>query len=205
MKNLFKKLIDFYHKGDVAFYFSLLGPLTMGTIHLVLTIIKFDWILVNYSVFSYLMALFKVWQWAIEKYHIKPSSYVAGIISILLVLAPMMASFIMTILYKDAPHYLFDWFIYAYALYGTLKMIFAIKGLVKKDKIERQYVLSFFGLISALYTIQMMQFNLIKTFEEEGSDNAMYLMQLFTQGVIFLFSIFVIGLFVYKLISNKRK
>ena len=73
-----------------------------------------------------------------------------------IVLAPMMAAFILTILYKDTPHYFVDWFIYAYALYGMLKMIFAIKSLVKKDKTDKQYVLSFLGLIGALYTIQMM-------------------------------------------------
>ena len=85
-------------------------------------------------------------------------------------------------------------------------MIFAIKNLVKKDKTDRQYVLSFLGLIGALYTIQMMEFSLIKTFSESGNDGAMYLIQLLTQGAIFLFSLFVIGLFIYKTItSNKSK
>lgn len=149
MKKITDKIKDFYHHGDVAFYISLLGPLTMGTIHLVFVIIKFDWILVNYCIFSYLMALFKVWQWAIEKYHIKPNHYVAGIISILVVLALIMASFILTIMYKDAPHYIFDWLIYAYALYGTIKMVFAVKGLIKKNKTDRQCVLSYLGLIGA--------------------------------------------------------
>ena len=189
----------------MAFYVSLLGPFVMGTIHLVLVIIRFDWILANYCIFSYLMFLFKVWQWAIEKYHIKPSHYLAGAISMIIVLAPMMAAFVLTILYKDSPHYFIDWFIYAYALYGTLKMIFAIKSLVKKDKTDRQYVLSFLGSIGALYTIQMMEFSLIMTFSTE-TNNAMYLMQLFTQGAIFLFSLFVIALLIYKAITiNKNK
>lgn len=190
----------------MAFYISLIGPFIMGTIHLVFVIIKFDWILVNYCVFSYLMVFFKVWQQAIEKYHIKPNHYVAGIISILVVLAPMMAAFVLTILYKDSPHYFIDWFVYAYALYGTVKMVFAIKNLVKKDKTNRQYVLSFLCLIGALYTIQMMEFSLIKTFAESGNDGSMYLMQLFSQAAIFLFSLFVIGLFIYKAITlNKNK
>lgn len=77
-------------------------------------------------------------------------------------------------------------------------MIFAIISLVKKDKTDRQYVLSFFGLIGALYTIQMMEFSLIKTFSDSEADQSMYLMQLFTQGAIFLFLLFVIGLFIYK-------
>jgi hypothetical protein len=203
VKKLAKSIIDFYHKGDVAFYFSLLGPLVMGTIHLVFVIIHFDWILINYCIFSYLMALLKVWQWAIEKYHLKPNPYVAAIISMLAILAPMMASFVLTILYRDAPHYIFDWFVYAYALYGTVKMVFAIKELTKKNKTDRQYVLSFFGMTGALFTIQMMEFNLIMAFSD-GQDNAMYLMQLYSQGAIFLFALFVVGLFVYKAIMAKR-
>ena len=200
MKKSITKLVDFYKKAEIGFYLSILGPFIMGTIHLVFVIIKFDWILVNYCIFSYLMMLFKVWQWAIEKYHLKPNSYIAGTISMILVLAPMMAAFVLTILYKDAPHYLFDWFIYAYATYGTLKMVFAIRGIVKKDKTDKQFVLSFLSLVGALYTLQMMEFNLIMTFDE-GTDNAMYLMQLFTQGAIFLFAIFVIVLFINKAIK----
>lgn len=205
MKKIINRIKDFYSRGDIAFYVSLLGPFIMGTIHLIFVIIRFDLILVDYCIFSYLMFLFKVWQWAIEKYHIKPSHYLAGVISMLVVLATMMAAFVLTILYKDSPHYFIDYFIYAYALYGTLKMIFAIKSLVKKDKTDRQYVLSFLGLIGALYTIQMMEFSLIMTFSTE-TNNVMYLMQLFTQGAIFIFSIFVIGLLIYKAFAlNKNK
>ena len=198
-----KKLIKFYQSADIAFYFSLLGPLVMGTIHLIASIIHFDWIVLNYCIFSYLILLFRVWQWAIEKYHIKPHPYLAAIISFVIILTPMMASFVLTILYKDAPFYIFDWLIYVYALYGTVKMVFAIISICKKNKTERQFVLSYLGLIGALYTMQMMEFNLIMTFSD-GSDNAMYLMQLFTQGFIFLFSLFVIGLFIYKSIKLKQ-
>ncbi len=77
---------------------------------------------------------------------------------------------------------------------------------MKTDKTDRQFVLSFLSLIGALYTIQMMEFSLIKTFSESGNDGSMYLMQLFTQSAIFLFSLFVIGLFIYKAITlNKNK
>ena len=206
MKKIINRIRGFYNRGDVAFYLSLLGPFIMGTIHLVFVLIRFDWILVNYCIFSYLMFLSKVWQWAIEKHPIKPSHYLAAVISLSIVFAPMMAAIVLTILYKDSPHYFIDWFIYAYALYGTLKMIFAIKNLVKKDKTDRQYVLSFLGLIGALYTIQMMEFSLIKTFSESGNNGAMYLIQLLTQAAIFLFSLYVIGLFIYKAITiNKNK
>ena len=203
MNVLAKKIRDFYHKGDNVFIASLFGPIVMGTFNLIAIIIQFDWILLNYCIFSYLMALFKAWQWGIEKYHLRPNHYVAGIISMLVVLAPMMAAFVLTIMYRGAPHYLLDWFVYVYALYGTIKMVIAVKGLTKKDKTDRKYVLSYLSMIGALYTMQMMEFALIMTFSS-GSDNGMYLMQLFTQGAIFLFSLFVIGLFINKAIRIKR-
>lgn len=204
MKETIDKTRELYRKHELSFFLSFFGSLIMGTIHLVLIVIRFDWILINYCIFSYLMALFKIWQWSIDKYHIKPDHFIAGIISISIVIAPMMAAFVLTILYKDAPHYLFDWFIYVYALYGTIKMVMAIKNIAKKETNDRKYILSFLGLIGALFTMQMMEFNLIATFDSNSS-NAMYLMQLFSQGFIFLFSLFVIGLFVYKATASRRK
>ena len=124
MQRITDKIKAVYHTGDVAFYCSLFGPLFMGTVHLISVLIKFDWIVVNYCIFCFLMCLFKVWQWAIEKYKIRPNHYVAGFVSVLIIIAPMMASFLLTILYRNATHYLIDWFIYAYATYGTVKMVF---------------------------------------------------------------------------------
>ena len=204
MKKIINKYLDFYHKGDTTFCFSLIGPLIMGSIHLIASFIHFDWIVVNYCIFFYLMALSLTWQWSIEKYNLRINNYLAGIISIIFIIAPMMSSFILTILYRDSPHYLFDWLVYAYALYGTLKMVFAIRKLIRKDKTNKEYVVSFLGMISALYTIQMMEFRLIM-FSSDGSDkDAMYIMQLMTQGAIFIFVIFVIILLVIKLVKNNR-
>ena len=58
-------------------------------------------------------------------------------------------------------------------------------------------------MTGALFTMQMMEFNLIMAFTD-GQDNAMYLMQLYSQGAIFLFTLFVVGLFVYKATMAKR-
>lgn len=81
-------------------------------------------------------------------------------------------------------------------------MVFAIKNLIKKEKSPKQYVLSYLGLISALYTIQMIEFELIMMFDDR-LDNSMYLLQLFSQGAIFLFAVFVIVLFVRKIVRSK--
>ena len=198
------RIKSIYNHGDVAFYFSLLGPLLMGTLHLIVTILHFNWIFLNYCIFSYTVVLFKVWQWAIEKYRIKPNCYIAGVISLVFIIAPMMASIVMTIRYKDAPHYVFDWLVYAYATYATIKIVFAIRSMFKKNKNDRQYILSYLGMITSLYTVQMMEFALIMTFSSGRSDNSMYLMQLFTQGAIFLFALFVIFLFIRKYVNSKK-
>lgn len=44
------------------------------------------------------MFLFKMWQLAIEKYQIKPNHYLAGAISMVIVLVPMMAAFVLSAL-----------------------------------------------------------------------------------------------------------
>jgi len=205
MRNLIKKVLNFYHSGNIAFYVSLIAPFVMGTIHLISSIVRFDWITINYCVFSYLFVFFKIWQWSIEKFRLKPNSFIAGLISIIILLAPMMASFILTIQFKEAPNYIFEWLIYAYALYGTIKIIFASKGISKKNKTPRQYVLAYFGFISALYTMQMMEFRLIKFFDTGSADGIMYILQLCTQGAIFLFCLFVIILFIYKAIKERKE
>ena len=206
MKELFRKINRIYHSHDIDFYCSLLGPLIMGTIHLVSVLMHFDWITLNYCVFSYLLVLFKIWQWAIEKYSLKPSYYVAAIITLVIILAPMMASFVLTIRYADNPIYIFDWMVYLYATYGTIKMVFAVRSRVKfKGESQRLYVLSWISLISALYTIMMMEFKLIMFVEEGIVSNEMNLMMLFSQGAIFLFTLFVLGLFIYKSFKENKK
>jgi hypothetical protein len=204
MKAIFKKIKSIYQSGDNPFYFSLFGPLFMGTIHLIATILHFDWIILNYCIFSYLLALFLVWQWAIEKYNLSIKHYISGIISIFLILGPMMASFVLTILYRDTPHYIFEYFIYAYALYGTIKMVLSIRKLLKENKTNKEIVLSYFGLISALYTIQMMEFHLIMAYSTADEANSMYMMQLFSQGAIFIISLILISILIVKSIKYKK-
>ena len=91
MKQIVNKIVTFYKRGDNAFYISLLGPLAMGTLHLIMVLIHFDWILVSYSAFSYLVAVSKTFQWAIEKYKYKFNHYVIGIISIGVLIVPYKA------------------------------------------------------------------------------------------------------------------
>ena len=132
------------------------------------------------------------------------SPYIVGIIAFLVVLAPMMAAFVLTILFRDAPIYIFSWLVYAYALFGTIKMVLSIRKLSRKDKTKREYTLSLLGLLSALYTIQMMEFRLIMFASNGQVDESMYLMQLFTQGAIFIYSIVAMILLLIKQIKASK-
>ena len=203
MKLFINKIKDFYNKGNNPLYFSLVGPLFMGIIHLISLLIQFDWIVTNYCIFSFLMAIFIFIEWLIEKRN-SGSHYVVGIIAFLVVLAPMMAAFVLTILFRDAPIYIFNWFVYAYALFGTIKMVLSIRKLSRKDKTKREYTLSLLGLLSALYTIQMMEFRLIMFASNGQVDESMYLMQLFTQGAIFIYSIVAMILLLIKQIKASK-
>ena len=51
----------------------------------------------------------------------------------------------------------------------------------------------------------MMEFQLIMFASENGVDYSMYLMQLFTQGAIFVFTIFVIIRFIIKYIKERKE
>ena len=202
-----EKLKQAYYKYNMDFYFSVFASFSMGTIHLISVILAFDWIVLNYCVFSYLMMLFKVWQWAIEKYNIKPSHYIAGAVSVGVVLAPMMISFVATIYLKGAPTYIFDWFIFAYALYGTVKMTMAIIKLSKKnvEKTDRECVNAWLGLLSAFYTMQMMEFKLIMFASDGVVDKSMFYLQMISQATIFCFAVFLIVLFIrYDMKSSKQ-
>jgi len=196
-------LKEIYNKYDLKFYMSLLGPLGMVIIHLISIIFYFDWIIFNYLIFSLLMLLFKSWIELNEKYNMKINPLIIGSISLLLILGPMMTSFIMTIMYKDTIKYIFFWVIYAYATYGTMKMTLGIINLLKKNKNKKAFVESFLGLVGALYTIQMMEFALIYSFKEDGDNNIIYVMWI-TQAVIFIVTVLIIILFIIKYIIHLK-
>ncbi len=99
---------------------------------------------------------------------------------------------VLTIIEKDKPQYLFYWMIYAYAFYGTIKIVTAIKSVFKKNKSERERVLSIFSMISALFTIELIEFALISTF---GNGDNLFIIKFLYQGfVVIIITIYIIFL-----------
>lgn len=189
IKEIINKIKTIYKDKKLNFYFSLSGSLIMGLISLINVIRSFSFIPLFYALFSFSLAFIKIMISLFKKKDKDKGVLLFGSISVLLLSIPLVFSMVLTILYKDKPVYLFFWIIYAYATYATIKIITSSVGLNKAYKSHNNFSLvnSYFSFLSALYTIQMTQFALIKIFDN-GDD--MFLIQLFTQGAIFFIAIF---------------
>lgn len=192
-----KQIWKQYHLG---FYASVAGSFVMGTIHLVSVCMHFDWIIFNYMLFCYLMMLTRVFMRVFSRHGKKGAAYLVGSIALVFLLFPLVASLVMTMLYKDAPSYIFDWMLYAYALYAFVKMGVAIKNIVKSEEEKKPF--SYLSLISAAFTMFMLEFSMIKTYSKDG---AMFPMLLWSQGVIIAFTLLVLGLFAFRYIKAFRQ
>lgn len=190
------KIRDYWQKNNLGFYASVAGSFAMGTIHLISLIVEFSWLTFNYMLFCYMIMLIRVLIYYLAK---KNSNYLylIGAVCVLLLLVPLGVSLVKTITDRDAPVYFFDWLIYGYATYGTYKMVLAIVRLakVKKEPNVEANLLSWISLISASFTLFMMQFLLSKTFGTVEEEDTMFTLLLLTHGAILILTIFVIFLF----------
>ena len=194
-----------YREKNISLYAGIAGPLFMGTVHLISTAKQFSWLTISYCLFSYLIVLFKVLLTYLDRNDNKRRLYLIGVLSLCILAIPMAVSMVKTILEKDAPIYFFYWMIYLYATYGTVKSILAVRHRhrARKRRDVCESVLSWFSLVTAAYTIQMMEFTLIATFDKERSV-AMTMMQLFTHGAIIVFTVFVIVLLLVQFTKAKN-
>lgn len=195
-----------YREKNISFYASIAGPLIMGTVHLISTLKQFSWLTFNYCLFSYLLVFIKVLLSFLDRGDNKKRLYLAGALSLCVLAVPMTVAMVKTIMEKDAPVYFFYWMIYLYATYGTIKFILAVRSrhTARKNGNVCQGVLSWISLVTAAYTIQMMEFALIATFDKDRS-NAMTMMQFFTHGAVIIFTLFVIVYLLVKFIKLKEK
>ena len=177
-----------FSNKQIGLYASVAGSLIMGTIHLTATIRNFSWLTFNYCLFCYLLALIRILLTWFEKTERKSRIYLAGALSHAVLLIPMTVAMVKTILEKDAPAYIFFWMIYLYATYGTVKFILAVRSRHKARKSRDAYggVISWLSLVSAAYTLQMMESALISTFDTENH-YSMILLQYFSHGAILFF------------------
>ena len=186
-----QRMKTIYHDKRLGFY----APLFMGTVNLVATLVSFSWLTLNYCLYSYILVLVKVFlEWLNQRTGRKELCF-AGALSLAVLLIPMTVAMVKTIREKAPPSYPFFWLIYLYATYGTVKFVLAIRARrqARKSGDACKGVTSWISLVTAAYTIQMMEFALIATFDTEHSSD-MILMQYLTHGAILLFTLFVIVL-----------
>lgn len=187
------RLKSLYQNEVVAFILAIIGSFVMGTIHLVAAISEFSWLTINYCLFCYALVAIIAVLTRLNQSEEKHRLYIVGAVCLMILMIPMTVAMVKTILERETPVYFFDWLIYVYATYGTVKFVLAIRSLhlARKKATVYPIVTSWISVIDAAFTIQMMEFALISTFETERS-SAMILMQYFTHGAIIIFSIFVI-------------
>ena len=198
-------IIRFCNANHIGMYVSLAGPLFMGTVHLVSTLEQFSWLTKSYCLFCYLLVLIRVLMTCLDRGENKGRLYFAGALSLCVLIVPMTVAMVKTITEREAPVYVFYWMIYLYATYGTVKFVLAVRArhMARKSGDVCRGVLSWISLVAAAYTIQMMEFALIATFDKGRSDS-MIRMQFFTHGTIILFTVFVITYFIVCAIRARR-
>ena len=189
------------------FILKLIPILILGIIHLVEIIFHFDFIIMNYAIICFLLALANVWLFAIERLNAKPNMYVAGIISVVLIIIIMSSSLSLTIL-RTPLNFKVLWMIAGYIIYVLFRLAFSISRLSnKKKKSDRGYVSAYIGLLGALYALQMMIFritaHLIKDLNNMPLGATIFLS--ISQGLIIIFALVVVILFIKKAIEYKNR
>lgn len=191
------KIVDniksLYQNEVVSFILSIIGSFFMGTIHLIATISEFSWLSINYCLFCYALVAIIAVLTRLNQGEEKRRLYIVGAMCLMILMIPMTTAMVKTILERETPVYYFDWLIYVYATYGTVKIVWAIRSLHKARKSKTVYpiVTSWVSLIDAAFTIQMMEFALISTFDTEKSQS-MIIMQFLTHGAIIIFTLITI-------------
>ena len=193
MRKSLNRIRKYYYDKHIDFYASIAGSLIMGTANLITTIKQFSWLTFNYCLFFYLLTAIKILMTCLNKSEKKYNLFFIGGVSLIILLVPMTVAMVETIIERDAPIYIFEWMIYLHATYGTVKFIMSIRARYKA-RISGDILtssMSWISLISATYTIQMMEFALIATFDTDKS-RSMFIMQFLTHGAILIFTVFVI-------------
>ena len=203
---IIKKVNDFkiiYQEKQLGYWLSLFGSLLMEFISLLNTLISYSIITLFYAIFAFSIFFIKMVIRFLEKKDKEKLVLLFSSISMFILSIPLVMSMILTILFKEKTVYLFFWMIYAYATYGTIKMTTTIIGLKRSYKMNNPFIKanSYFSFIGALYTIQMMQFALISNF---GEDEDLHVLQMMTQGIIFLICIYL-GFNLFLSYIKKRK
>ena len=201
---MISKLKNTWKKYNLGFYFSIASSFIMGTFHLAVTCISFSWLTFNYMLFCYLMLSVRIVVWYLDRIKHQKNLYLTASIFLIALLIPLMVSLVRTIKDKEINAIIFDWIIYAYAIYAFAKLIVSLINLAKsKTNSDSKNILCWFSLINALFTMFMLEFNMIRIFGKVSP--SMQMIEYFFQGFILLLVLFVISLFLFRFFVRRKQ
>ena len=192
LKEKYNKIKQFIIDNDISLYFSIAATLAMVIIHLVNVILHYSNFLLFYVFFYFFLLLTKVWLYFDNKRE-NSNPFLIGTIMSFIILIPLLNSLIFTIKDRDKPVYFFDFMIYGYAFYAFFKLIVSIVNYhnSKSNNNVNKRVYSYFSLLSAFLTLNLMQFALIMTFSENNNHGQLLSIEITTQILAVLFNIYV--------------
>ena len=173
----------------------------MGTFHLVIVLMHPSMLPLLYMFFCYLLSASRLVEYFLMRKEKRRFAELFGAISILVLTVPLVLSMVFTILKRRSVEYPFYWMIFAYAFYAFLKIGTALYNLFKKGK-RPVRATPYLSLVGALYTMFMMQDAMLNAYGEAGE--FAYLMRLYSQGAVFLVSLFLASLLFIRFLRAKE-
>ena len=196
------KILNLYNKYDLGFFMSVISLFIIATIHLILSFISFSWYMLCYAIFSYIFMLGRIIIYFLCKNnkYLKILYFTSAII-LFLALTPLSITVVKTLTDKELYEFYFGWMIYGYALYAFIKLSIAIYGIIhnKGTRNERNKIYSSMSLISATFTMFMLEFTMIRTFDKsEALDTNIKYMEFSFQIIVILLTFLIAINFIIK-------
>ena len=202
--DIFTKSKEIYIKYNLSIIISILANLLMAIFNLILIINGGSLWLLGSILFYFFISLIRAISFYLykkNKNEFKIGLFYAISSTLCYLLIPSLLVYILTV--KEYKPFFIDWFTYGYALYATLKMVFAFIHIKKRFLEKNIYMIDIklSNFISALYTIFLLAFILIN--ENGVMDNNMKAIMYFLNALIIISSIIVL-IIMYKIMKWGR-
>jgi len=203
--NFISKIKYFYHKYNLNIIISIISNIILAIFNLVLIINGGPLWLLGSILFYLLISAIRAISFILYKKN--KTGFQIGLFyaissNICYLLIPSLLTYVL--IEKEYVPFFIEWFTYGYALYATLKMVFALLH-IKRTFIEKNIYMidiKISNIISALYTIFLLAFILIN--QNGTMDNNMQIIMIMLN--IFVIISVIIGLIImYKILKFDKK
>ena len=201
IKKIYQDYKKIYHKYNLNIIASILGNMFMAILNLILIINGGSLFLIGAILFYLLMSLLRCISFILykkNKSERKIGIFYAVSSTFIYLLIPSLLAYVLSV--KEYHPFFIEWFIYAYALYATLKMVFAFMH-IKRTFVEKDIYLidiKVSNLVLAFYTVFLLAFNLI--YANGEMDNAMFSIMIFI-NVMVIISAIVALIIMYRILK----